>query len=139
MSSVSREIQRPTSPHLQVYRLPLTALISITHRITGAALSIGMILITGFLAAASSGEESYNIAIEIMTSPPGQVMLFLWSLALFFHTFAGLRHLIWDAGFLLEKDAAMRSNYYVIAATIITTLGTWTLAGCPELQNLGGG
>ncbi len=137
MNDVTQRIQRPTSPHIQVYRLPLTALFSITHRITGAALSIGMILITWFLFAASSGEESYNIAIEIITSPLGRIILFLWSLAIFFHTFTGIRHLIWDAGFMLDKDVAMRSNYYVLAATIITTLGVWAFA-CPVLSKLGG-
>jgi len=97
-----------------------------------------MILITGFLVAASSGEKNYNIAIEIITSPFGRIILFLWSVALFFHTFAGIRHLIWDAGFLLDKDVAMRSNYYVLAATIITTLGTWGSA-CPVLSRIWGG
>ena len=132
MFDVSDNVQRPTSPHLQVYRLPLTALLSITHRITGAGLSLGMILIAAFLIAASAGEEYYNIAMALITGPLGKVTLFLWSLALYFHTFAGIRHIIWDTGKLLDKEVAMRSNYIVLAATILATLVTWAFA-CPAL------
>ncbi|MFP4097987.1 MAG: succinate dehydrogenase, cytochrome b556 subunit [Alphaproteobacteria bacterium] len=130
MSDKCRKAQRPTSPHLQAYRLPLTAILSITHRMTGAGLSLGMILIAAFLLAAATGEEYYNATMNIITSPFGIIIMFLWSLALYFHTFNGIRHMIWDTGRLLEADKAMRSNYYVIAATLITTFGTWAFA-CP--------
>ena len=126
--SKSKIVQRPLSPHLQVYRLPLTALMSITHRITGAGLAAGMVLVTAFLLAAASGEQAYNSVAGIASSMPGQGIIFLWSLALFYHLCNGVRHMIWDTGRLLEKDAAMRANYYVLACALVLTVAVWAYA-----------
>lgn len=131
MSESVKKVQRPLSPHLQVYRLPLTALMSITHRITGASLAIGTILVTAFLIAAATGEAEYNLVMGLATSVFGQIILFLWSAALYFHMCNGIRHMFWDTGRFLEKDKAMRANYVVLSAAFILTVGTWILAcGC---------
>lgn len=85
MSDISQtKVERPTSPHLQVCRLPLTALMSITHRATGAALVLGTILVAVFLIAGAAGEEYYNMFMVAFGSPFGKIILFLWSAALFF-------------------------------------------------------
>lgn len=128
MSETTPKVQRPLSPHLQVYKLPLTALMSITHRITGAALAGGMVLVTAFLLAAASGEAQYNFVAGLAGSPFGKVILFLWSAALYFHMCNGVRHMIWDTGKLLEKDKAMKANFYVIATATILTAATWAYA-----------
>ncbi len=129
MTQTAKKVPRPLSPHLQVYRLPLTALMSISHRITGASLAIGTILVTAFFIAAASGEEHYNMVMDIATSIPGTIILFLWSFALYFHMCNGIRHMVWDIGRNFNKASAMRSNYYVIAAAIALTAFTW-LATC---------
>ncbi len=121
-------VQRPLSPHLQVYKLPLTALMSITHRITGASLAIGTLLVTAFFIAAASGEAQYDFVMSLATSTLGQVILFLWSAALYFHMCNGIRHMFFDVGKCLDKKTAMRSNYYVLAGAIALTFATWACA-----------
>lgn len=128
MSDTTQKVKRPLSPHLQVYRLPLTALMSISHRITGAALAIGTILVTAFLLAAATGEAEYDFVMTLATSTLGTVILFLWSAALYFHMCNGIRHMFWDIGKNFNKATAMRSNYYVIFAALALTLFTWSYA-----------
>ncbi len=129
--SETNKVQRPLSPHLQVYKLPLTALMSITHRATGAGLAIGTILVTAFLIAAATGEAEYNFVMSIAGSVGGKIILFLWSAALYFHMYNGIRHMIWDTGTYLEKGRAMRTNYLVLLFALILTFFTWFMAcGC---------
>ncbi len=128
MSEITQKPERPLSPHLQVYKLPLTALMSITHRVTGAGLAVGTLLVTAFLLAAASGEQYYNIVMGLATSPLGKIILFLWSAALYFHMCNGIRHMFWDMGKNLDKASAMRSNYYVLIFAFILTAGTWAFS-----------
>jgi len=129
--------QRPLSPHLQVYKLPLTAMMSIMHRITGASLAIGTLLVTAFFIAAASGEPEYNFVMSLATSTLGTIILFLWSAALYFHMCNGIRHMFFDTGRLLDKKKSMRSNYYVIASALILTIITW-VANCSHFHEMGG-
>ncbi len=122
-------VQRPLSPHLQVYKLPLTAIMSIMHRITGASLALGTLLIAAFFIAAASGEAHYNVIMGLASSTMGTIILFLWSAALYFHMCNGIRHMFFDMGKLLDKKTAKRSNYYVLAGAIILTTITW-VANC---------
>ncbi len=119
---------RPLSPHLQVYRLPLTAVTSITHRITGVGLALGSILVASYLIAAASGEEAYNMVMAIATSGFGQIILFLWSAALYYHMCNGIRHLLWDTGLFFKKEEAARTSQTVIICAAILTLATWACA-----------
>ncbi len=123
-----RSVQRPLSPHLQVYKLPLTALMSITHRITGAALVAGTVLVTAFLVAAAMGKTEYDLIMGMAMTMPGKVVLFLWSAALYFHMCNGIRHMVWDMGKNFGKASAMRSNFYVLMFAILLTLLTWLFA-----------
>lgn len=116
---------RPTSPHLQIYRLPLTALMSISHRITGVILSAGLILVAAWLVAAAMGPESYAFVQGITSSVWGMVFLFLWSLVLYYHLCTGLRHLFWDTGLFFEKKSALKSGLVVLGAAAFLAAGTW--------------
>lgn len=125
------KIQRPLSPHLQVYKLPLTALMSVSHRITGTGLALGTILVTAFLIAAASGEAQYDFVMGLATSMPGKIILFLWSAALYFHMCNGIRHMFWDVGKNFSKASANRSNYFVLLGAFTLTVVTWLIAcGC---------
>ena len=128
MSDAPEKIQQPLSPHLQVYRLPLQALMSISHRASGAALAIGTLLVTAWLVAAASGEETYNIMLGFVQHPIGILMLFGWSVALFYHMCNGIRHMIWDMGFWFSKDKAHNSSLGVIFFAFLLTLAVWTYA-----------
>ncbi len=116
---------RPLSPHLQVYRPQMTSILSITHRLTGVALAIGTLLFVYWLVAAASGAEAYETARGLIGSWFGRLLLFGWSLALFYHLCNGIRHLFWDAGIGFELPDAQRSGWAVLAATVILTLVTW--------------
>lgn len=121
---------RPLSPHLQVYRLPMTAIMSISHRITGAILAGGTLLITAFLVAAMMGEAPYETVRAFAGSWFGLLILAGWSFCLYYHLCNGIRHLIWDTAKMLEKSQAAISGWIVLAATVLLTAGTWCLALC---------
>ena len=118
---------RPLSPHLQIYRLPLPALLSITHRMTGVVLSTGTILLALWLIALAQGPETFAIAMMIISHPLGQFVLFGYSVALFYHMCNGIRHLNWDRGSGLEIEAVYRSGKITIAAAICLTAVLWSV------------
>ena len=123
-----KKTERPLSPHLQVYRLPMTALMSITHRMTGVALSAGCILITAFLMSAAISEEAFIWIKDFSITLPGTLILFAWSLALYYHTCNGIRHLIWDTVHLLEERNAVIAGWVVLVAAAALTAATWYFA-----------
>ncbi len=126
MSTATKPPSRPLSPHLQVYRLPLAALLSVYgHRVTGIGLFGGLILLTGWVASAAYGEETYALAMDVITSLFGQVVLFGFSVALYFHVCTGIRHLFWDAGKGFEIPQFQRSNLIVLVAAVVLTIITW--------------
>lgn len=122
---VSPKMQRPLSPHLQVYRWQLTMAMSILHRMAGAALAVGTLMVVWWLVAAATGEEAYYHAMEFTESPLGLFMLFGWSAALFYHMCNGVRHLIWDTGRLFEIKNAYRAGYVVLLCAALLTGAVW--------------
>lgn len=120
--------ERPLSPHLQVYRPQLTSMLSILHRLTGVALAVGTLLLVYWLAAAASGPADFAAAQDFMGSFLGRLLLFGWSVALFFHLCNGIRHLFWDVGLGFELPTVYRSGWAVLIATIVLTLLAWILA-----------
>lgn len=118
---------RPLSPHLQIYRLPLTVLLSIMHRISGVGLSLGLVLLTYWLLAAAAGADAYTQAQGLCGSWFGLLILFGFTVALFFHLSNGVRHLFWDCGVGINKRAAARSARWVLLATGGLTVLTWGL------------
>lgn len=113
--------KRPLSPHLQVYCLPLTAVVSITHRITGVLLSAGLILFVVSLALIQCGSSSFHSMQAFIHLPLVSLAIWLMVYALFFHLCHGVRHLFWDAGEGYDK---ILMNYYIIlelSASVILT------------------
>ncbi|MDR9433568.1 MAG: succinate dehydrogenase, cytochrome b556 subunit [Spiribacter sp.] len=119
---------RPLSPHLQVYRLPFTALTSISHRISGVLLSAGALVLVYWVLAAAAGPASYASASSLLGSLPMQLLMLLWTFVLFYHLCNGIRHLFWDAGYGFELESAKRSGQAVlVGAFLLTGLG-WLIA-----------
>lgn len=116
---------RPLSPHLQVYRPQLTSMMSIVHRITGLLLSLGMILVTAWVVALAAGPEAFATVNAWLGSPVGLIALALWTASLFYHLLNGIRHLLWDAGWLLELKGAYASGWIVLALTAVLTAIAW--------------
>ena len=117
--------QRPLSPHLQVYKPQLTSITSILHRATGYALAMGLVLFTWWLVAAVVGPEAYGTFMDFCSSNFGQVLLFGWTLAFYYHLANGIRHLIWDFGLLFELKNAYAAGYFVLLFTALATSLTW--------------
>ena len=119
---------RPTSPHLQIYRLPLTAKMSISHRATGVLLSAGLVIAVLFLTALAGGQASWESAHSLLVSGFGQLILFVFTLILNYHLCNGVRHLFWDIGHGFSLEAASRANKLVLAGAVVLTLLVWLLA-----------
>lgn len=126
---------RPLSPHLQVYRLPLAALTSITHRITGMVLTGGTLIIVGWLWALAFNPEYFSWWQSFFKTWPGLLGALAWTGALYYHLCAGVRHLVWDMGIGLSKETANKSNWIVILAAFIMTCGTWVVM-VPRLTHI---
>jgi succinate dehydrogenase / fumarate reductase cytochrome b subunit len=116
---------RPLSPHLQVYRLPLVAVLSITHRMTGVLLGLGTLVLLYWLGAAASGAESYAAAQSVFDMVIVKLILVGWTWAFFYHLGNGVRHLFWDAGVGLDIATATQSGYAVLATSVVLTLLAW--------------
>jgi succinate dehydrogenase / fumarate reductase, cytochrome b subunit len=128
-SSASGPTARPLSPHLSVYRPMLTMMMSIVHRITGAALYVGSLLLAWWLLAAASGPNAYATFQSVASSFIGRTVLFGYTWALIHHMLGGLRHLIWDTGHGFgpaEREWLARAN---LAGSIVLTIVLWIVGG----------
>jgi succinate dehydrogenase / fumarate reductase, cytochrome b subunit len=114
--------ERPLSPHLQIYRWQLTMALSIAHRATGIALSVGTLLLVWWLVAAATGPDAYARVQGFIGSWLGILMLIGWAFALFYHLCAGIRHLVWDTGYGLDIKSVYQSGWTVVVASVGLTL-----------------
>lgn len=121
--------QGPLSPHLQIYKKQLTAVLSITHRATGVFLSLGTLLLCYWLLSVAAGPHVYARTSSYIHAWYGQVLLFLFCYSLYFHLCNGIRHLFWDAGMGLELKTTYASGYTVVVVSILLTLVTWFAGG----------
>jgi len=119
---------RPLSPHLSVYRWPVTMATSILHRASGVAMAGGFIVYVAWLFDAASGPDVYAMFLGYIDTTLGCILLVGWSWAFFFHLSNGIRHLVWDTGRGLEIEQATRSAWFVIVASIILTTVFWWVA-----------
>lgn len=117
--------QRPLSPHLQIYKPQLTSLLSILHRATGVALSIGSVILVSWVVALSLGETAYSSYSMIINSWFGKLVLFGFTFGLFYHLSNGIRHLFWDAGYGYDIKVAYTSGTLVIISSLTLTIVTW--------------
>jgi succinate dehydrogenase / fumarate reductase cytochrome b subunit len=124
-NSDGKLVQRPLSPHLQVYTPQITSILSIMNRVTGLAVSIGTLMLVWWLVAAASGPSAFDRVQSFIGSPIGLFMLFGWTASLFYHLFGGLRHLAWDAGYGYDLPQTHASGWAVIIATVLATVLTW--------------
>ena len=116
---------RPLSPHLSIYRWPITMAMSILHRATGIFLSLGFVLLAAWLLSAADGAEAYARFAELVQSVGGRILLALLSFAFFFHLGSGVRHLVWDLGYGFEISQANAGSWVVIAGTFVLTISYW--------------
>ena len=118
---------RPLSPHLQIYKPQLTSFLSICHRMTGIGLAVGVLFLVCWLSSAATGPESFARIQEFNGSWLGRLLLFGWTLALFYHLCNGIRHLFWDIGKGFELETVDKTGWLVVVGTVVFTALTWFL------------
>lgn len=123
---------RPLSPHLQIYKPQITSAMSIFHRFTGIALSIGSVLLVAWLWAAAYSGTYFEMWQTFFTSTLGTIMLVGWSAAFYYHLGNGIRHLFWDMGRGFDLANVTRSGLAVLGFVVIATAITWYIILCPE-------
>ena len=119
------KVDRPLSPHLQIYRWYLTMALSIVHRASGIALSFGLLFLTWWLVALAGGEEPFARVEWWKDTVLGVLFLFGMTLALTYHLANGVRHLIWDMGYGFEPEVAKMSGIAALAFAGTATVLTW--------------
>jgi succinate dehydrogenase / fumarate reductase, cytochrome b subunit len=120
-----RNAGRPMSPHLSIYRWPITMTLSILHRLTGVLLSLGLLLLAAWLVVTADGAAAYQSLTNVLQSVLGRILLAAWSFAFFYHFANGIRHLAWDLGYGFEKSQANASSWVVVVATLVLTILYW--------------
>ena len=133
--AVIKTSERPISPHIQIYRWPMPMIMSIAHRITGAGLYFGTLLMAWWLIAAGSGPNAYAKMGAFMGSAFGRLILFGYTWALIHHMLGGIRHLIWDAGYGFEPGEREGLSLATILGSIVLTVLLWVVG----YLTLGGG
>lgn len=114
--------KRPLSPHLEIYRLPLTALISISHRITGVILIVGFLFLTALLVLASLNAVLFDEITPSLRSRPFEAATVLFKISLGLHLVHGIRHLLWDLGYGFDRGRQTRLALFEISATVLVSL-----------------
>ena len=119
---------RPLSPHMTIYRWPVTMMTSITHRFTGVGLAVGAIVLAWWLVSISNGPEGWESFQAIWDTPLGLLLLFGFTWSLVYHFLNGVRHLAWDLGYGFDKQVAERNSVIVYALSVIGALAVFFAA-----------
>ena len=114
--------KRPLSPHLQIYKPQLTSVLSITHRLTGFALSLVIIASPLILYFLTLSQDSHSFVMTIFQNSFIKLVLFFAIFGLSYHLCNGIRHLAWDAGYGLDLDSSYKSGYAVVGTSLAITL-----------------
>ena len=128
MADLPRPTSRPLSPHITVFRPSITMVISIVHRITGAANYFGMLLLAWWLLAAASGPAAFETAQGFFGSPIGWIVLFGYTWSVTHHWLGGIRYLIWDTGRGLGKPARDQIAWANVIGSVTLTILLWIVA-----------
>lgn len=118
-------VERPLSPHLQIYSPLINMVMSIVHRITGGALYFGTLLLAWWLLAAATGPEHFAAVSWFLSTWIGQIILFGFTWALIHHALGGIRHLIWDTGYAFDLRSVDVLCWGTIIGSVILTVVVW--------------
>ena len=116
---------RPLSPHLSIHKRILTALFSIFHRFTGISLSIGSIFISFWVATIALGPKYFSLFEYISSLTLFKIILFAWTIGIFYQLFNGIRYLFWSYGMGMDIKTVYNTGYLVLFLTLISTLCVW--------------
>jgi len=116
---------RPLSPHIQIYKMPLSAKLSILHRLTGLALSAAAVFLVFWLYCLAYSSTTSVAIYVFFSSTLGKVILLLWTFAFFYHFCNGIRHLFWDVGKGFDISTVNKSGVVVVVAALVITALVW--------------
>ena len=114
--------ERPLSPHLGIYRWQVSNTLSILHRMTGVFLSLGAVVLVGWLVSVASGFDAYSRVNAWLQGPFGGLLLFGWTFCFFYHLCNGIRHLAWDTGRGFEPEFARKTGWLVVGIAVVMTV-----------------
>lgn len=120
-------VQRPLSPHLQVYRPLVNMVMSIVHRITGGALYFGTLILAWWLIAAATGPSYLNYVNGLFATLPGKIVLFGYTWALMHHMLGGIRHFIWDTGRGYDLKTVDLLSWGTLVLSVLFTAAVWAV------------
>jgi succinate dehydrogenase / fumarate reductase cytochrome b subunit len=121
------DAERPLSPHLQIYAPSISMVMSILHRMTGAALYLGSALLAAWLIAAASGKEAFDALNGLFATWLGRLVLVGYTWALIHHMVGGIRHLIWDTGRGFALPTVDLLSWLTITLSIGITVAVWVV------------
>ena len=119
---------RPLSPHMTIYRWPVTMMTSITHRVTGVGLAVGAVILAWWLVSISNGPEGWQNFHAVSDTPLGLLVLFGLTWSLVYHFLNGIRHLAWDLGYGFDKRVAERNSVIIFALSVLGALAFFAAA-----------
>ena len=109
----------PISPHLQIYKPQITSLLSITHRITGFGLNLALILLSLWIISFGLGSDVYANFVTIFETIFVKIVVYFIVLGISYHALNGIRHILWDFGFMISNKAALVSGLVIIFTSVI--------------------
>ena len=121
----TQPVSRPLSPHLQIYRRTMTMMMSIAHRISGAALYLGTLILAWWLLSVAAGPEAYSLFESFISTWIGRLMLFVFTWALMHHMLGGIRHFIWDMGKGFSLGVANAMAWGTLVGGFVLTIFVW--------------
>ncbi len=124
-SSRGARADRPLSPHLQIYSPIINMMMSIVHRMTGAALYFGSALLAWWLVSAASGPDYFNYVSSLLNTWLGWLVLFGFTWALIHHAAGGIRHFIWDTGRGFDLKTVDMMSWGSLVFSVTVTIGVW--------------
>lgn len=124
--------KRPLSPHLQVYRLPYNALMSITGRAVGIGLALSFMAVLVWFNAVVWNPEIYDQSMALLQDYGWlKYFFFVWAFAIFFYIGNGIRHVLWHIGIGVNQKAGIATGNIVLVLSALLTFGLWQLTcGC---------
>jgi succinate dehydrogenase / fumarate reductase cytochrome b subunit len=128
MAEARQAVERPLSPHLSIYARQINMVMSILHRLTGAALYLGTLLLAAWLIGAAMGERQFALVNAVFVHPIGKLVLFGYTWALVHHMLGGMRHLLWDTARGLQIWQVNVLSWLTIIGSVALTLALWAVA-----------
>jgi succinate dehydrogenase / fumarate reductase cytochrome b subunit len=114
--------QRPVNLDLQTISMPIAAIASILHRISGVIMLFAVGILLWLLTESLSSEQGFQNAQEIVSGFFGTFILWGILTALAYHIAGGIRHLLMDMGYFEELESGALSAKVSFVATVVLSI-----------------